>query len=80
MRPGALLMNFLEVVEKYVINALADSAHMSIIIFSLLIGGMVAIISRNGGMAGVVLSLSRYARGPQECSGNYLVTGSGHIF
>jgi Na+/H+ antiporter NhaC len=66
MRPGALLMNFLEVVEKYVINALADSAHMSIIIFSLLIGGMVAIISRNGGMAGVVLSLSRYARGPRS--------------
>ncbi|MDH3650461.1 MAG: Na+/H+ antiporter NhaC family protein, partial [Saprospiraceae bacterium] len=36
--------------------------HLSIVIFSLLIGGMVAIISRNGGMAGVVKALSKYAR------------------
>lgn len=62
MRFGYLLSGFLEVVEKYVIKALSDSGHLSVIVFSLLIGGMVAIISRNGGMAGVVLSLSKYAR------------------
>jgi Na+/H+ antiporter NhaC len=50
------------VVYKYIIGALSDSSHMSIIIFSLLIGGMVAIISKNGGMAGVVLALSKYAK------------------
>lgn len=64
MRPGYLIRSFWEVVEKYVISALADADHMSVIIFSLLIGGMVAIISRNGGMAGIVNSLSRYAKGP----------------
>ena len=54
----------LSVVQRYVINALTDSGHLSVIVFSLLIGGMVAIISRNGGMAGVVISLSKYARTP----------------
>jgi hypothetical protein len=53
--------SILNVVQRYVIEALADSGHLSVIVFSLLIGGMIAIISRNGGMAGVVLSLSKYA-------------------
>ena len=47
-------------------DALADEGHLSIMIFSLLIGGMVAIISRNGGMAGVVEVFSRYARSPRS--------------
>ena len=55
-------LSLLETVEKYIIQALNDSGHLSVIVFSLLIGGMVAIISRNGGMAGVVQSLSRYAK------------------
>lgn len=60
------ILSFLEVVQTYVIAALNDSGHLSIIVFSILIGGMVAIISRNGGMAGVVQSLSRYARSPRS--------------
>lgn len=56
------VVSIFEVVEKYVIKALANADHISIIVFSLMIGGMVAIISRNGGMAGVVKSLSRYAK------------------
>lgn len=61
-----LILSFLEVVQIYVINALNDVGHLSVIIFSLLIGGMVAVISRNGGMAGVVQSLSRYANSPRS--------------
>ncbi|PHN05652.1 Na+/H+ antiporter NhaC family protein [Flavilitoribacter nigricans] len=60
------LLSFLEVVQVYIINALNDSGHLSVLIFSLLIGGMVAVISRNGGMAGVVQSLTRYARSPKS--------------
>ncbi len=60
------LDSIFSVVERYVINALADTGHLSVLIFSLLIGGMVAIISRNGGMAGVVKSLSRYAKSPRS--------------
>lgn len=60
------VLSFLQVVEKYIIGALNDSGHLSVIIFSLLIGGMVAIISRNGGMAGVVKALSKYAKSPRS--------------
>jgi Na+/H+ antiporter NhaC len=49
-------------IDKYIINALTDSGHISIIVFSLLIGGMVAIISKNGGMAGIVDALKAYAK------------------
>jgi Na+/H+ antiporter NhaC len=54
--------SFWAVLDHYIIGALNDSDHLAVILFSILIGGMVAIISRNGGMAGVVLRLSKYAR------------------
>jgi len=50
-----------DIVDKYIIGAMNDTGHISVIVFSILIGGMVAIISRNGGMAGVVQRLSRFA-------------------
>ncbi len=59
-------LSLLSVVEKYIVIALTDAGHLSIVIFSLLIGGMVAIISRNGGMAGVVKALAKYARSPRS--------------
>ena len=68
---GALLMldfnfnNFFvaigDVADKYVFNAIADGSHVSVIMFSMIIGSMVAVISRNGGMAGVVKVLSKWA-------------------
>ncbi len=60
--PLFYLKSMLAVVDKYIITALLDTGHLSVIVFSLLIGGMVAIISKNGGMAGVVQVLSRYAK------------------
>ena len=53
---------FLAVVEDYVVPALSDPDHMSIIVFSMLIGGMVALISKNGGMQGIVNGIARYAQ------------------
>lgn len=62
MRLELIPLSFLNTVDKYAIDAVMDSGHASIIIFSLVIGGMVAVISKNGGMQGVVDFLSRYAR------------------
>ncbi len=64
--PYYLFISFLKTIEQYVVAALTDGGHISIIIFSLLIGGMVGIISKNGGMAGIVNRLSRYAKSPQS--------------
>jgi len=51
----------LDAVQVYVVGALADADHAAIIVFSLLIGGMVGIISRNGGMQGIVDAIVRWA-------------------
>ncbi len=58
------LKSLLKSVDTYVVKALSDSGHLSIILFSLLIGGMVAIISKNGGMYGIVQKMSKYAKDP----------------
>ncbi|MEM6273244.1 MAG: Na+/H+ antiporter NhaC family protein [Bacteroidota bacterium] len=52
----------LTVLDTYILDAVADKDHVSVILFSMLIGGIVAVISRNGGMKGVVDRVSKYAR------------------
>jgi Na+/H+ antiporter NhaC len=50
----------------FIVPALADSDHASIVIFTLFLGGMVGIISRNGGTRGVVEAVSPVARTPRR--------------
>ena len=57
---------FLRVVDTYIVGSLYDSDHIKIIVFTLLIGGMVKIITVNGGMKGIVSWLSKRARGPRS--------------
>lgn len=61
-----ILYGFMEMLNKYILGALNDSGHLSIIVFSTLIGGMVSVISKNGGMQGVVNRVSKYATNPQS--------------
>lgn len=64
----ALLSSFLQIADTYILHAIAytdggelQTGHLSIIVFSVLIGGMVHIISKNGGMNGVVAKVSKLA-------------------
>ena len=50
---------FLSVVDKYVLEAISDKDRASIIVFTMLLGGMVGIITRSGGVKGIVDSLSK---------------------
>ncbi len=63
---GALGGGLLRVVDTYVVGSLFNADHVTIIVFTLIIGGMVRIITANGGMQGVVNWLSRRARGPRS--------------
>ena len=63
---NALGGGLLRVVDTYVVGSLFDADHVTIIVFTLLIGGMVRIITTNGGMQGVVNWLARRARGPRS--------------
>lgn len=58
---SAIIQGFLHTIDTLLVDALTDSGHASVIIFSMLIGGMVAIISKNGGMQGIVDKLSKFA-------------------
>jgi Na+/H+ antiporter NhaC len=56
----------LDIVTIYALDALTDSGHGSIIIFSLMIGGMVGVISKNGGTRGIVNLITRQASTPRH--------------
>jgi Na+/H+ antiporter NhaC len=59
---SSIFKGFFTIITDYIIGALNDTGHLSIIVFSMLIGGMVHIITKNGGMRGIVNYLSRFAK------------------
>ncbi|MDL1894537.1 Na+/H+ antiporter NhaC family protein, partial [Sphingobacteriales bacterium CHB3] len=50
------------VVDHFIVKALSEPSHVQIIVFSMLFGGMVGVISRNGGTVGIANVITRYAR------------------
>ncbi len=63
---GAFWLGLLDTYQVYVRNSLADPDHASIILFTLMIGGMVGILSRSGGMQGVVNHMVKWATSPKR--------------
>ena len=59
--PWAAFKGLLDTLNVYVLGALANESHAAIILFSLMIGGMVGIISRNGGTLGIVEWMTSWA-------------------
>ena len=57
-----VLQGFLHTLDTYLVHSLADADRISILIFTLVLGGMVGVITRSGGTQGIVEALSRYAR------------------
>ncbi|MBO77685.1 MAG: hypothetical protein CME17_09645, partial [Gemmatimonadetes bacterium] len=49
-------------IDQFVVPALTDADHVAILVFSLLLGGMVGIVARNGGTMGIVESVTPFAR------------------
>jgi Na+/H+ antiporter NhaC len=54
--------SFFESLTRYIVPQTADEGHMSILIFTLLIGGMIGIISKNGGTRGVIRQLGKLVK------------------
>ena len=59
--PLNIFMSFLNVFDIYLVSALSNESHISVIAFTIFVGGMVAVISKNGGMLGIIKLLSRFA-------------------
>lgn len=54
---------YLRTVDTYLMRALTNTDHMSIVLFTMTLGGMVGIVSRSGGTQGIVTALARYVQG-----------------
>jgi Na+/H+ antiporter NhaC len=63
---GGLLTSLLDLIGVYVVEALSDPDHVAIIVFTLMIGGMVGIVRRNGGTDGIVDRVTRWASDPRR--------------
>ena len=57
-----LWFGLLDTVQVYVLEALADADHAAILIFTLMIGGVVGIIQKNGGTRGIVRFVTTWAQ------------------
>lgn len=55
-------ITFFTTLSDYIVPAAADESHMSIMIFTILIGGMVGIITDNGGTRGVIKAITRFIK------------------
>ena len=69
-------------VDAFVVPALGDvdGGHTQIVIFSLLLGGMVGIMSRNGGTTGIVEAVAPLASSPRRGKIATFVAGMGVFF
>lgn len=52
----------LRLIDKYIINSIAEISHLQIIVFTLLFGGMIGLISGSGGTKGIADAISKYAK------------------
>lgn len=80
MSAGALVSAFGDSVNVHVLTAASDSDHMSIVLFCLLIGGMVGIISRNGGTRGIAERIARLIRGRRQAQNSTALLGLAIFF
>ncbi|MDJ0699721.1 MAG: Na+/H+ antiporter NhaC family protein [Woeseiaceae bacterium] len=60
--PHGAWLGLLDAFEKYAIQALTDPDKAAIVLFTMMVGGMVGIITRNGGMASVVVLIVSRAK------------------
>ena len=60
--PMGIFQGLLDGFQTYVVKALSNEDHAAIILFSMMIGGMVGIITRNGGMNSIVMLLVSRAK------------------
>ena len=66
MLAGDPFTGFFRVIDTNIRDAIADPEHVSILVFSILLGGMVGVMTRSGGTSGVVRKLEPLATNPKR--------------
>ena len=67
-------------IDQFAMPALASPDHASIIIFSLLLGGMVGVMGRSGGTRGIVDAVSPLATSPRRAQAATFLSGLSIFF
>jgi Na+/H+ antiporter NhaC len=52
--------------DQFIVPAVAHPDHAAIIVFSLMLGGMVGLVARNGGTSGIVEAVAPFAKTPRR--------------
>jgi len=52
---------FLDSFDTHLVNAIADADRIRVLLFTMMLGGMIGILGRNGGMRGIVAWTTRFA-------------------
>ncbi|MBN2134522.1 MAG: Na+/H+ antiporter NhaC family protein [Acidobacteria bacterium] len=60
------LLGLFDTITNYIKNSVTDPDRASILLFTTLLGGMIGVISKNGGTLGVVKSLKKFAKNPRR--------------
>lgn len=60
-----IVAGFFHVLDYFLINSLSEISHLQIVVFSMLFGGMVGVITKNGGTRGIANFITRYAKTAQ---------------
>jgi len=53
---------FLRAIDGYIVDTIADSGHATILLFTFGFGGLIGIVQRNGGLAGIVAIAAKFAK------------------
>ncbi|MEM1081248.1 MAG: Na+/H+ antiporter NhaC family protein [Pseudomonadota bacterium] len=70
----------LRTVDTYVFKAVTDPDHASVMLFTILVGGMVGVISKNGGMLGIVDRIVVLASNAQRAMASTVALGLAIFF
>jgi Na+/H+ antiporter NhaC len=68
---------FLEAFDTHIVNAIVDADRVRVLLFTMMLGGMIGILARNGGMQGIVASVTRFASTAQR--GQVFTAGLGLV-
>ena len=58
---GGIISGLTTTLDTYIVESITDKGHASILVFTLAFGGLIGVISANGGMKGMVKMAARYA-------------------
>jgi Na+/H+ antiporter NhaC len=77
---SGLFRGFFDTGTIYILETAIKPDHMAIMVFTFLIGGMVGVISRNGGMVGIVDRVMPFASNPRRGQGVVATLGLAIFF